>query len=234
MKNIIVVQARMGSSRLPCKTLLCLRGWPVIEWIIRRCYRSVLVDELVLAIPDTEQDDVLADHVQHMGVRVHRGSESDVLRRMHGAAVACNAEGDDRIVRVCADNPLIWGPEIDNLLRYFAVAGVEYAYNHIPKNNRYPDGLGAEVVSFATFEAVEQAATDARHREHCLSYICDQPEKFSIGTFDPPDVRLQRPDLKLDMDTMDDFVHLARLPLHPNMTPLEIIALFDGRGKVEK
>lgn len=231
-KNIIVIQARMGSSRLPCKTLLCLRGWPVIEWIIRRCSRSVLVNELILAIPDTERDDVLADHVERMGVRVYRGSEDDVLKRMHGAAMACNAQGEDRIVRVCADNPLIWGPEIDNLLRFFAAADLDYAYNHIPRNNQYPDGLGAEVVSFDTFDTVEKAAAAPRHREHCLSYICDQPERFRIGTFDPPDARLHRPDLKLDMDTVDDFINLARLPLHPNMTPPEIIALFDSREKV--
>lgn len=224
MKKVAVIQARLGSSRLPCKALLCLRELPVVDWIVRRCARSVLLDEVVVAMPDTARDDALADHVERMGVPVFRGSEGDVLERMYGAA---RAHGADVVVRVCADNPLIWGPEIDHLLRFFEKTPCDYAYNHIPKNNRYPDGLGAEVVSFQLLETVRNEAVEQRHREHCLTYVTDQPQRFRVATFDPPDVRLHRPDLKLDMDTPEDFMTLARMPLHVNMTPLEIVALFD-------
>lgn len=227
MKKVAVIQARLGSSRLPCKTLLCLRDLPTIDWIVRRCARSILLDEIVVAMPDTPRDNVLAEHVTRMGIGVFRGSENDVLERMYGAARAAQA---DVVVRVCADNPLIWGPEIDNLLRFFASTTCDYAYNHIPRNNRYPDGLGAEVVGFDLFERVRNEAVEPRHREHCLTYITDQPEKFSIQTFDPPDARLHRPDLKLDMDTVDDFIALASLPLHVAMTPLEIIEIIDKQG----
>lgn len=231
MRKVAVVQARMGSSRLPCKTLLTLRGYPLIEWIIRRCSRSVLLDEIVVAIPDTPKDDPLADHVQRMGVRVWRGSEQDVLRRLFEAAQSVRA---DLLVRVCADNPLIWGPEIDSLLRFFQMAeqagGCDYAYNHIPKGNLYPDGLGAEVVSMVTFETIHHEATLPRHREHCMSWLTDQPEAFRIRTFNPTDERLHRPELKLDMDTVDDYLALARLPIHPGMTPHEIIQIIDHQG----
>lgn len=224
MKKVAVVQARLGSSRLPCKTLLCLHDLPVIDWIVRRCARSILLDEIVVAMPDAERDNVLAAHVARMGVSVFRGSENDVLDRMHGAAKAAHA---DVVVRVCADNPLIWGPEIDNLLRFFEATPCDYAYNHIPRNNLYPDGIGAEVVRFDLFERIRNEATAPRHREHCLTCVTDQPEKYRIQTFDPPDARLHRPELKLDMDTVDDFIALARLPLHVGMTPVEVVECID-------
>ncbi len=92
---------------------------------------------------------MLARHLRAQGVNTFRGSEQDVLSRMHGAAAA---HGADLVVRVCADNPLIWGGEIDNLIRFYqrehTAGNCDYAYNHIPRNNLYPDGLGAEIVSF--------------------------------------------------------------------------------------
>ena len=154
MKTVIVIQARLGSSRLPCKTLLNLHGLPVIDWVVGRCARSELADDLVVALPDTRRDEVLARHLRAQGVNIFRGSEQDVLSRMHGAAAA---HGADLVVRVCADNPLIWGGEIDNLIRFYqrehAAGNCDYAYNHIPRNNLYPDGLGAEIVSFELLEA---------------------------------------------------------------------------------
>ena len=85
MKTVIVIQARLGSSRLPCKTLLNLRGLPVIDWVVERCGRSELADDLVVALPDTRRDEVLARHLQARGVNIFRGSEQDVLSRMRTA-----------------------------------------------------------------------------------------------------------------------------------------------------
>lgn len=227
MKTVIVIQARLGSSRLPCKTLLNLRGLPVIDWVVERCGLSKLADDLVVALPDTRRDEVLARHLQARGVNIFRGSEQDVLSRMHGAAAAHGAEV---VVRVCADNPLIWGGEIDNLIRFYlrenAAGNCDYAYNHIPRNNLYPDGLGAEIVSFGLFTRALREASLPAHREHCLSYIVDNPDLFKIRTFDPLDPALHHPELKLDMDTPDDFINLSLLDIRPDITPREIVALF--------
>ena len=160
MKTVIVIQARLGSSRLPCKTLLNLHGLPVIDWVVGRCARSELAD--------TRRDEVLARHLRAQGVNTFRGSEQDVLSRMHGAAAA---HGADLVVRVCADNPLIWGGEIDNLIRFYqrehTAGNCDYAYNHIPRNNLYPDGLGAEIVSFELFTKAMNEATLSWTTRNC-------------------------------------------------------------------
>lgn len=226
MKTIIVIQARLGSSRLPCKTLLALHGLPVIDWVVRRCARSRLSDGLVVAVPDTRQDEVLARHLQAQGIAVFRGSEQDVLARMHGAA---QAQGAEAVVRVCADNPLIWGEEIDNLIRFFQRekgSGCDYAYNHIPRENQYPDGLGAEIVSFELFHLLAEKASLPAHREHCLSFIVDNPAHFDIRTFDPPNPLLHHPELKLDLDTQEDFINLSLRDIRPDSDPETLVKLF--------
>lgn len=228
MRTVLVIQARLGSTRLPCKTLLTLRGLPVIDWVVRRCQAATLVDQVLVAIPDTRRDTVLADHLTAQNIAVFRGSENDVLGRMNGAA---QTAGADTVIRVCADNPLIWGEAIDHLIRFFRNTPCEYAYNHIPKNNLYPDGLGAEILSAALFDELARTVTSPAHREHCLSHITAHPEIYRIATFDPPEPALCRPDVKLDMDTPEDFIRLALLPIHPTMPPQEAIALLDAAEK---
>ncbi len=223
-QNIVaLIQARMGSKRLPCKMMLCLKGLPVIDWVARRVGRAKLLDALVVATTEKPEDDALADHLESQGVNVFRGSEDDVLGRF---AQAGRKHEATHIVRICADNPIIWGEEIDNLIRFYfdkQQIGCDYAYNHIPRHNLYPDGLGAEMISFPLLESLNAKAVKPEHREHCLSYIWDNPTAYKILTFDPPDPRLHRPDVKLDLDTPADYRKLALMPIHPGMPPAEVI-----------
>ncbi len=225
MKTLALIQTRLGSTRLPLKALLHLRGEPLIHWVIKRVRRAELLDDIVAALPENPDDDVLAEHLDGIGVKVFRGPENDVLARFHLAAKAHNA---DRIVRICADNPLIWGGELDNLIREFDRLGGGddlYVYNHIPLNNRYPDGLGAEMISAGLLHALHEKAGLPAHREHCLSYIKDNAGMFRIHTIDPPDPALHHPELKLDVDTPADFLHLARLPFTIDMPPAEAVRI---------
>ena len=228
MPTVALVQARLGSSRLPMKTLLCLRGTPLIDWVVRRTAKARLLDRIVVATPDTPLDEVLAAHVRERlmpldgRIAVFCGSENDVLDRFRAAGAAFGAS---RVVRVCADNPLVWGGEIDNLIRFFEASGCDYAYNHIPRSNRYPDGLGAEALSFALLNELAAVAEEPGQREHCLSYLWDNAQRFDMRTFDPPDPRLWHPELKLDVDSPEDFRRLALMPLHVDMPPEEIVDL---------
>jgi len=223
MKTVAIIQARMGSTRLPCKMMLQLAGYPLVDWVVRRTQAAALVDQVVLATSVNPENDILERHLAAQGIAVFRGSEDDVLERFYNAA---QKYGATHVVRVCADNPLVWGGAIDELIRCYRKTGCDYAYNHIPRRNAWPDGLGAEMTSFALLERIAREATLPAHREHCLSYIWDNPELFSIATFDPADARLARPHVRLDVDIAADYVKLARMPLRLDMSPLEILDLY--------
>ena len=225
MKTVAIIQARLGSTRLPMKSLLTLRGHALIDWVVERVARASLLDEVVVACPDTERDLVLAEHLERRHVRVVPGSEQDVLDRFAKAATAVNA---GRIVRVCADNPLIWGEALDRLVREYDRGGCDYCYNHIPRGNRWPDGLGAEIVSRELLDGIAAKACEPSQREHCLNYIWDNQTQFGIRTFDPEEDWLCRPDIKLDIDTPDDFCRLARLPLEIGMDARAIVDAVDA------
>lgn len=211
-KIAAIVQARMGSTRLPCKSLLTLRGTPIIDWIVTRLGQGKLLDAIVVAVPDTPLDKVLQQHLAHRGINYIAGSENDVLDRFAQAAKAVQA---DTIIRVCADNPLISGEAVDRLIEFYGDSKVDYAWNHIPRHNLWPDGLGAEIVGKDLLLHLHHTAKLPAQREHCFNYIWDNIQEFKTGTFDPVEPWLQRPDIKLDIDTPEDYTRLALLPFSP-------------------
>ncbi|MBD5627383.1 MAG: NTP transferase domain-containing protein [Desulfovibrio sp.] len=224
-KVVAIVQARLGSSRLPLKSLLTLRGLPIIDWVTQRLARSRRLDGLMVAVPDTELDRVLYEHLARRGVPVMAGPEQDVLARFAQAAKQSDA---GLVVRVCADNPCIWGEAVDRLVDFYRKGGCEYAYNHIPRGNLWPDGLGAEILSRELLDELDTRAKLPSQREHCLNYLWDNAGSYRIATFDPEEPWLRRPDLKLDVDSAEDFRRLALLPLSPAMDARAIIDACDG------
>lgn len=222
-KVIAIVQARLGSSRLPLKSLLCLRDVPVIDWVTQRLAQASRLDGLLVAVPDTPLDAVLLEHLRRRNVPCMAGPENDVLERYR---LAARQAGAGLVVRVCADNPLIWGEAVDRLVDFYEQGAWDYAYNHIPRENLWPDGLGAEIFSRELLERMADEAVEPSQREHCCNYIWDNRERFRIGTFDPGEDWLCRPDLKLDMDSPDDFRRLALRPIRPDMDARDIVRLF--------
>ncbi len=215
-----IIQARVGSSRLSQKMLRELHGYRLIEWVLYRVKQARLVDNFILAIPDTPENDCLVPIGESYGFRVARGDEQDVLGRFHAAA---SMVGQGLILRICADNPVVAPTEIDRLIEFFNQTNCDYAYNHIPRDNLYPDGLGAEIVKFETLAKLHREALLPQQREHLFNYIWDHPAEFRIATFHPDDERIRHPELKLDIDTMDDYNWFKKLPLHRTMSPLEIV-----------
>ncbi|MCR5814563.1 MAG: NTP transferase domain-containing protein [Desulfovibrio sp.] len=221
---VAIVQARLGSSRLPLKSLLCLRDLPIIDWVIQRLAQAQAIDKIIVAIPDTPLDHVLFEHLQRRGATCIVGEENDVLARFVRAARSTDCS---LIVRVCADNPLISGDAVDRLVAHYQKTPCDYAYNHIPKNNLWPDGLGAEILHRELLEELHSKAKDSSQREHCLNYIWDHAHDFRISTFDPEEVWLRRPDIKLDIDSPEDFRRLSLLSLSPDMDCQAIIHAVD-------
>jgi len=221
-RTVAVIQARTGASRLPNKMLLALGGAPIVEWVWRRASSARRLDAVVVAIPEGRGDEALQEALRQLGAEVFRGSERDVLGRFRGAAAA---HGATHVVRVCADNPFVDGAEIDRLVEFFLGRELDYAYNHVPKGNRYPDGLGAEIAPMALVERMAREAQAPEEREHVFEFLWRRAAQFRIGTFDPP-AALQAPELRLDLDTMDDYTGMLRRRPDIKMTAGEIVALF--------
>ena len=211
----------MGATRLPNKMMLHLHGYPICEWVFRRVSEAKYVDNVFFALPDSAQNDLLEGFLKSIGANSIRGSEEDVVSRFMKASIKTSAHC---VVRVCADNPLICASEIDRLIEFYKNNKCDYAYNHIPKNSHYPDGLGAEICSMQILDEINKKAKTKKHREHLFNYILDNYTEYTIKTFEPPE-DLAYPKLKLDLDTLDDYKKLLEKPFRIDMSAQEIVQI---------
>jgi glutamate-1-semialdehyde 2,1-aminomutase len=166
MKVVGVVQARMGSTRLPGKVMREICGTPMIGLLVERLGRATTLSEIVLATSTDPGDDPLEEYVRGLGVRVYRGSEDDVLDRYYRAA---SASGADVVVRITGDCPLIDPAVVDEVVRHFVQSDVDYASNVDPPT--FPDGLDVEVFRYAALEHAHRAACEPREREHVTPFL---------------------------------------------------------------
>jgi spore coat polysaccharide biosynthesis protein SpsF len=173
---VAIIQARLGSSRLPGKVLQRIAGRPMLEWVLRRVARTTLVDRWIVATSDSPQDDLLAHWCQQQGWPVFRGSEQNVLSRYLGAAAHVGAP---QIVRITADCPLIDPAVIDRVVaQHLADPRTDYTCNFFPQRT-YPRGLDCEIVTRAALERVaEMAANRPEYQEHVTLGIYRNPELF--------------------------------------------------------
>jgi len=181
---ILIVQARIGSTRLPAKVLRDLCGKPLVQRVLERVKNSTLVDRFILAIPDTLENNVLSDFADSNSFLLSRGAEEDVLDRLYQAALNQRDDRHDNfsIIRVCADNPFVDPGEIDRLIKFFREGDFDYAFNHIPAlGNMYPNGLGAEAMKFSVLKYLWRETKDLAHREHVTKYIWHHIERFKVG-----------------------------------------------------
>ncbi|MFM9879526.1 MAG: aminotransferase class III-fold pyridoxal phosphate-dependent enzyme [Burkholderiaceae bacterium] len=180
LKTLAIVQARMGSSRLPGKVMRRMNGVPMIELLLSRLARSQRIDRIVLATSDAPSDAPLAEHARGLGYEVFMGSESDVLARYLHAA---EPHAPEAVVRITGDCPLIDPQLVDQVIEAFEAQGVDYLSNVAPPT--YPDGLDAEVFTYAALcQAAREAKTPAQ-REHVTPYIRESAY-FRKGNFANP------------------------------------------------
>ncbi|KRC81715.1 aminotransferase class III-fold pyridoxal phosphate-dependent enzyme [Sphingomonas sp. Root241] len=166
MKTVAIVQARMGSTRLPNKVMRPITGTPMIELLLARLREAAEVDEIVVATSDAARNDVLADHVAALGYRCYRGSENDVLDRYLLAARGSEAEV---VIRITGDCPLVDPELVDQAVRHFRETGADYLSNSAPPT--FPDGLDIEVFTAAALERAGREATEVFDREHVTPYL---------------------------------------------------------------
>jgi len=176
VKTIAVIQARMGSSRLPGKMLMPLAGRPVIRHVYDRARMIAGLDDVLVATTVAPGDDPLADYCEKHGMAVFRGSEEDVLDRFVQAG---RQSGADVVMRLTGDCPLLDPAKSAMVLDAFrACEGCEYAGNIEPPY--LPDGLDTEVVALAVLERIRQSVDDTRWREHVTLYIREHPDRFKL------------------------------------------------------
>lgn len=206
--TVAIIQARMGSSRLPGKMMMKLAGIPIIEWVVRRVQGAALLDDIVVATSEAAIDDELALYAKNLGVKVFRGREANVLDRFIKAAEYCEA---DAIVRICADNPLIDPGEIDRLIQDYNNGGADYVCNHQDRlGSGYADGFGAEIFKFSLLKSIDKTELSHLYREHVTLYFWDHMEQISVRSLQAPS-SLNFPKLKFDVDTFEDFLVLETL-----------------------
>ena len=165
-RTACIVQARLGSTRLPGKVLEPLGDASVLEHVLRRCQAITGVDTVVCATVPGRDGDPVAALAEKLAVNVFRGSESDVLARYHGAAHAAEA---DIVLRVTSDCPLI-DPEIcAAVLRLREESDADYAANNMPPS--WPHGLDCEAFTIAALDEAAETATLAEDHEHVTPWI---------------------------------------------------------------
>lgn len=208
---VAIVQARMGSSRLPGKVLLDIGGKPMLNRVVVRARRAQYVGRVVVATTDEVSDDPVAAYCQSQGFPCFRGSALDVLDRYYQAACVFDAK---TIVRLTADCPVIVPAEIDRTVMAFDAAEVDFATNRLPPpwERTTPIGLDTEVVRF---DALAQAwrEADAKYaREHVMPFFYEQPDRFKILLADYPSPNLGQ--LRLTVDTPEDLALIRRIYEH--------------------
>jgi glutamate-1-semialdehyde 2,1-aminomutase len=168
MKIIAIVQARMGSTRLPNKVMKPIKGVPMIELLLSRLSHAKEIDQIVVATSVDTKNVPLAEHVRSLGYVCEMGSENDVLERYVKAA---EAHGADAVVRITGDCPLVDPQLVDDCVRRFKAAPLDYFSNIAPPT--YPDGLDIEVVTLAALQRAQRESDKAFDHEHVTPYVRD-------------------------------------------------------------
>lgn len=180
MKTGAIIQARMGSTRLPGKVMKEVLGRPLLLYMLERVRRADKINEVIVATSDLSRDGPIAELAAANGTDVFRGSETDVLDRYFRAA---EARGLDYIVRLTADCPLLDWPTINWFVALF-LARAELDY--LGTGPTFPEGYGMEILKFSALERAWREAVLPSEREHVTEYIWSRPHEFVVDRADFP------------------------------------------------
>ena len=201
----LVIQARMGSTRLPGKVLMNLCGKPLLQHIVDdlTMFTKKQKYKLIIATSKLSKDNKIKDFCEINNVLCFRGSETNVLERYYQTAVFFNLK---HIVRLTGDNPLIDLEILQDLIEKHLKNNADYSTNKSECNSGLPEGIGAEIFTFLALEKSWKDGTKEHHREHVNEYILENPEKFKILFVKVKEKSLILcKDLRLTIDTKKDF-----------------------------
>jgi len=218
MTTLGIIQARIGSTRLPGKVLRQLGGRTVLGRVVHAVRSSGVVDDLVVATTTEAVDDAVEAECMALGVACYRGSVDDVLGRFLDVL---EMHESDTVLRFTADSPMLDPQLVAMAARVFAAAGVDYLSTSLA--HTLPRGLDVEVVRTPVLKAIDGLATD-HHRTHVTSYIYTHADDFDvIGLTLQPDLS----HLRLTLDTEDDWKLIEAIVDHFGDQPVDVRALTD-------
>lgn len=193
----VVIQARMGSTRLPGKVLKPIAGRPLLDHVLGRLEGLCRPMDVVVATTNKPQDHSIVSRCEDKGVAVFVGSENDVLDRYFRCATQFEFQ---HVVRLTADNPFTDVTELDNLIALHLCEAYDYTHSF----DQMPIGIGAEIFSFAALARSHAEGLLPNHREHVNEYVQEHPEYFRIGRLTVPAEKTAR-SLRMTVDTLEDW-----------------------------
>jgi spore coat polysaccharide biosynthesis protein SpsF len=223
-----IIQARIGSTRLPGKVLMDLGGKSVLSRVVDRLRRAKRLDEIVVAITDSVADDAIVRECHQLKVGYFRGPENDVLDRYQRAARVYAAQV---VVRITADCPLIDPQLVDETIGAFQQQRADYASNIFPRT--YPRGLDTEVFATAALEQAWHHTHEPYQREHVTPYFYEHPGLFRLASLRG---RIDYSHYRWTLDTAEDLVLLrtiyARFFNRDNFSWGEVIRLMEHQPEL--
>jgi len=236
-KVVLIIQARMSSTRLPGKSMMPLADKPLVYRMVERLKNCKKIDEIVIATSDRPEDQVLVELAKELQVSYFQGNLLDVRNRYLNAAEQFQA---DFIIRIPADNPMPDSNEIDKLIEFHLGNNSSGFSSNLAQvnNSEYLDGIGAEIFSTKLLqESVARSSSDTV-KEHVhrnfFDYSTQTPVDSSWCPIASPKApaELRRPDIILDVNTMDDYTKIKRIydnlyPKNPNFTTVDVINFLD-------
>lgn len=197
-KIVAIVQARLGSTRLPNKIFMQLASEPMIYHVCNRLKQSKFINQVIIATTDQDRDDTLFQWAAEQAITCYRGSEDNVLKRFYEAAANVKA---DIIVRITGDDPFKDITIIDEVIKMLITEDLDLACNNFPPS--FPEGLDVEVFTFNSLKKASENSIDNFEKEHVTQYFYRNPELFKIKNYSYKEDLSQ---LRLTVDTQNDFL----------------------------
>ena len=204
--NLVVLQARMSSTRLPGKVMSQINGHPMIYWEISRISKAKLVNKTVVAISDQSSDDILANYLESIHQEYIRGSLDNVLGRYVKAEENYSPSA---IIRLTADCPLVMPELIDQYLEIFHKSDFDYLSNTLELS--YPDGLDIEIIKPGIFKKLLELNLSEEEKEHVTLGIYSRKDKFRTHNVSN---KTNISDFRWTVDTLDDLVFVKSVYAH--------------------
>lgn len=209
----IIIQARMGSERLPGKVMMEIGGKPMLYYVINQVKHCKDVEKIIVATTTLKEDDIIFDYVKSLKIETFRGSPLDVLDRYYQCAKKNKAK---KIIRITADDPLVDPHVISKCIKKFESADYDYVSNTIKKNgndwvfdsNGFPIGIAMEVFSFEALERAWNMTKKPSDREHVTPFMKNTPNLFKLSNIESEE---DYSNFRVTVDHKEDFTVVKKL-----------------------